>query len=95
MNIDWRRRAATMTKAESDSLALRIALSQAGDDLLLSRDEVAAMLGLSASAVSNNATAGRLPQPIRIGHGPGRRGTPRWRLGDLRAYIAKSRGPVA
>jgi hypothetical protein len=70
-----------------------MSLATADDDLLLDRGEVAVFFNITPMGVSNGVTAGRLPRPIRIGGG--RRGLPRWRLGDLRETVRKSQGYVA
>ncbi len=51
-------------------------------DMLVPIGDVAAMLALSRRTVFRLADAGKLPPPLRIG------GSLRWRLADVRKWIA-------
>ncbi len=73
----------------AEQIAARSAIAAASDDLLLTRDELAIVLGMSPGGVTNAVTQGRLPTPVRLFTM-----SPRWRLGDIRAFI-KSRVVVA
>jgi predicted DNA-binding transcriptional regulator AlpA len=50
---------------------------------LLTRDELAAELGLAPSSINRLVKSGALPPPIRLGYK-----TLRWRLSDLRNHLA-------
>lgn len=52
------------------------------NDMLVPIGDVAAMLALSRRTVFRLADAGKLPPPLRIG------GSLRWRLADVRQWIA-------
>ena len=75
--------------SKADMLAFRTVISRGADDMLLTRTEAAMALGMSPATFSNAVTAGRLPKPYYIGGGI--RGLPRWKLGDLRALLDRSR----
>lgn len=54
---------------------------EAPERLLISADEVAQLLSLSTSALYQFLSAGRLPEPVRLGR------CVRWNLEELRAWV--------
>ena len=77
----------------SASLEFRVRTSNAGDELMLTREEVGMLLDVSPGGVSNMVSAGRLIPPTYVGGGV--RALPRWRLGDIRALLNCSSNKAA
>lgn len=60
----------------------------ASPDRLLTAAEVAHILGISERGVWRNASAGRIPKPVRVGAG-----TSRWPLSRITAFLAELAPP--
>lgn len=56
--------------------------SAANDPLLISADQFASMIQLSTRTLWRLLSAGKLPEPVRIG------GSVRWRIDDVKLWIA-------
>ncbi len=56
--------------------------TEAGDPCLIAAADLARLLDISTRALWRLRSAGRLPQPIRLG------GAVRWRLAEIKQWIA-------
>lgn len=61
----------------------------APEPLLIQAEELARMLGVSTRTLWRLLSAGRLPRPVRFG------GNTRWRLAEVKAWIARGCPSVA
>jgi predicted DNA-binding transcriptional regulator AlpA len=65
----------------------RLDLTNADDDVLLNRKELAKLLSMTPGGVSNAVSAGRLPRPLKISER-----VARWKLGTVRDFINRKKG---